>query len=54
MLYLSAARDLKGLLKVVTSEEKPAMSLQIYLIRQEIETLFGCFKPLVLGLKIRI
>ena len=44
MLYLSVARDLKGLLKVVTSEEKPAMSLQIYLIRQEIETLFGCLK----------
>jgi hypothetical protein len=44
MLYLSAARDLNGLLKVVASEEKPEMTLQIYLIRQEIETLFGCLK----------
>jgi hypothetical protein len=44
MLYLSAAKDLDGLLKVIASEEKPATSLQIYLIRQEIETLFGCLK----------
>jgi len=44
MLYLSATREKDGKLRIVATNIKSKNILDIYRIRQNIETLFGCLK----------